>query len=272
MCSPGHSVSGSQSLNSKKRKRGCADSDAEKARKFLDNLYEGDGIMRKDREVTRVIESIMAIDAKLTKLDADLRDADARCNAKREEDKSEWQDAMERFRIEQENALTQLRNEFMTRTEADEASHAKELSNSRVNRAMIEFRQVAVDIRNYYACAVGGVTMKPNKQLDRNELKIFLEKVGSDPNRQDPGMVDKLAKTIKEDKNPWTWDDITNFCSFANEYAHPSINTGDRLTMNDFLDRNDLNITVEKYRMTKGRIKTLLKSFLESYDEIFRSF
>jgi hypothetical protein len=59
MSTPGHSVSGSQSLNSKKRKRGCADSDADKARKFLDNLYEGDGIMRKDREVTRVIESII---------------------------------------------------------------------------------------------------------------------------------------------------------------------------------------------------------------------
>ena len=247
--------------------QGCADADAEKARHFFDTLYEGDGIMSGDPEVKRVMECIMAIDAKLTKRDADLRDADARCNAKREEDKIEWQDAMDQLRIEQKNALTQLHDEFISRMEAQEAGHAEKIRNFQVNAAMIAFRQIAIDIRNYYACEVGGVTIKPNKQLDPIELKIFLEKVS-----QDTGTAAKLAKRIKEDKNPWTWDDIRNFCLFANDYAHPSIGTGNRLTMNDFLDRDDLHITVEKSHMKKRGIKTLLKSFLESYDQIFRSF
>lgn len=125
-----------------------------------------------------------------------------------------------------------------------------------VSDAMRAFRDMAIEVRNYYACVVGGLKRKPNTHVKANELRDFLSNVPA-----------SLAQKIKDDGHAWTWETLCEACQYV---PRPIIDNGRYLwtdrNISVFLERDDLVVEAGMGSVTKNDLALIQ----DSYYDIFR--
>lgn len=207
------------------------------------------------------------VDNEMATLHESSARADADCNQRDES----------RFTAELREHLELLRQQLTATMESSmQASEKtlfdahKDFAKQTVSRAMLGFRQVATEIRDYYACEVGGLQRQSTKLLRPAELHKFLADVqpGNPGNSE---LAKALATRLKDDKQPWTWEELCKFCEFSNKFAHPDAkDTMDSRAMQAFMVDPALIIpkVQASHTFNNNSVKALVPKLLISYADL----
>jgi len=224
--------------------------------------------MRGEPGVQDVIDAVFALDDKIKKQDEELRAAKAVCDARRKEDAEEFDRRMEEKVGEHQRMMEKKQEEYERKVDELTAKFEKHYAEDRMIVVLLSLRQIAFNIRNYYARKVGGVSSQENGLPHPDNLRLFLEKVG-----RDEELTAKLTRAMEEDNNTWKWKDLCSFCTFANATAHPpvEIKGGSRYAIGVFFESETFHTTLQTWNVRKRDKKRLLRSFIQFHDTLFEN-
>ena len=133
--------------------------------------------------------------------------------------------------------------------------------------AMLGFRYMAAEVRDYYACLVGGLQRSANTRLDPNDLSKFLADV--QPHQpKNPDLEQRLKRSLSNDRQNFTWDELCNFIEFVDTTIAQSQVCSNRPSLQRFLETPDLNISVSGRGITKANVKRIASAFVDAYDSL----
>ena len=228
-------------------------------------------------QLANVLQQLMEVDDDLVIYRTSLAKADAECDEKRKHDKidlerkweSKFNEKVEEMKKYTDDKVDAVRTQIEKGLTKKFGAIEKELAEARTKLAMIGFRQVANELREYYACEVGGLIRQASTKLNSAELSNFL----ADVNPKKPGNQDlykKLTQRLTLDGHEWTWRDLCEFIEFSNSYAHPKPSSN-KDVLTTFLDTPELNIAQSQERLgiTMRNVKNKARAFLQSYTHLF---
>ena len=125
--------------------------------------------------------------------------------------------------------------------------------------AMIQFRQIACNIRDSLACDLGNVTRDSRtSRPDEHELNLFLRRMASPRTDADAVLLSRLNNELPE----FSWKILCDFCSYVSQtFAHPQCL--DATSMTGFIERlKKSDMEFEASPFTKAFILELLPNLL----------